>query len=579
MLKTAIFVALFSPTISFSFYLPEKCGELSSYCIFVSPSGAKSGSGEIDSPLYSLIDARNKARKFRELDSKANIYIYLREGEYNLSEPIVLGNEYDAGVGNTEWTAFPGEDVILSGTEKLQKQINFNDSGVYKIGVASRIVPRELYFNDQKLIRARWPNYPKKSVIKNWYEKNITPTNTDSWDRKIAIDNNNLPSIKDYKNIELHLDREFSKNILKITKVDTYNDISYFFFDDGNTKNAFDQKFPRKWNQQSFYLEGSIELLDSADEWFFDEVTKEIYVFLESEPCKKLNNCNYHFPAIKSIFKIVGFSGKPFNNVVISNIKFKHVGLSGAVNGYVPSQAGVYFIDNGAKKIVPGVIDLTYVDGVKIENCVFDGIGTHAIVANKGVANLTIINNNIINASSGGVYVDTHLVANPTEHDAIKNIIVKNNTIKKIGLIYDDSVAIFSGYAFNVKIQDNIIEDVPYSAISVGWGWTSELTALGSNLISGNFIKGGMKNLTDGGGIYLLSRQDNTIVENNYISLSPGYQTSDFDFVAGIYLDKGVAGVVVKNNFVEIFGGSKKSRHIKYFNQIGNIKNVFLENK
>ena len=579
MIKLVFFVAIFFSTASLSFNSLDVCGKKSSYCIFVSPDGLRSGSGEMGYPLNSLVEARNKARKIRISDAKANIYIYLRGGEYNLNEPLVLGNEYDAGVGSTEWTAFPGEHVILSGAAKLKKIFNFYGPGVYKVGVASGPIPRELYFESKKLIRARWPNYPQKSVIKYWYGEEKSPLNTDNGGRKITIDNKNLPILSDFKGVELYLEREFSRNILKINNFNKYKSVSYIFFSNEDEKIIFDQKFPRKWSQQSFHLEGSIEFLDNKNEWFIDNVTKEVYVFLENEPCGRLGECEYHLPAIQSIFRIVGFSGKPFKNIIISNINFRYSGRSDAAESYIPSQAGVYFIKNGEKKIVPGVIDLTYVDDMEIKDCVFDNIGTHAVVANKGVSNLMVSNNYINNSSAGGIYLDTNLMANPAEQDVVKNLVIKSNIIKKIGLVYDDSVAIFSGYASNVKIYDNIIEDIPYSAISIGWGWTDELTALGNNSIRNNFIRGGMGNLTDGGGIYLLSRQDNTIIENNYISLSPASQSSDFDFVAGIYLDKGVSGVVVKNNFVEIFGGNKKSRHLKYFDQIGNIGNIFTENK
>ena len=126
------------------------------------------------------------------------------------------------------------------------------------------------------------------------------------------------------------------------------------------------------------------------------------------------------------------------------------------------------------------------------------------------------------------------------------------NTISDVGAEYAGSVAIWAGYVRGTTIGWNRISDVPYSAISVGWGWgrrDQPGNPAGHNLIVDNRIDDYLLRLPDGGGVYLLGKQPGTIVEGNVISKQhhPG---------AGLYLDDGSHGETVRGNAVWDTGGA-----------------------
>ena len=90
----------------------------------------------------------------------------------------------------------------------------------------------------------------------------------------------------------------------------------------------------------------------------------------------------------------------------------------------------------------------------------------------------------------------------------------------------------FAGYTEGTVIARNEMYNLPYSAISMGWGW-GETDAGGggyesvniydtptparNNLVEGNHIHDIMLRLLDGGGVYMLGRQPGTVIRDNRI--------------------------------------------------------------
>ena len=92
---------------------------------------------------------------------------------------------------------------------------------------------------------------------------------------------------------------------------------------------------------------------------------------------------------------------------------------------------------------------------------------------------------------------------------------------------------------------------MPYTAVSVGWGWTVETTPLKDNLIRRNRVHNVMRLLSDGGGIYTLSKQPGTIIAENYIfDIVRSEWAGEFP-ISAIYLDEGSSLITLTNNVIE----------------------------
>jgi hypothetical protein len=133
-----------------------------------------------------------------------------------------------------------------------------------------------------------------------------------------------------------------------------------------------------------------------------------------------------------------------------------------------------------------------------------------------------------------------------------------DNTIRDIGCVYAGGVGICVGYVRETRVLHNTLTDLPYTAISFGWGWgcnggelrgqyyTDEdgVFLFCNNEISYNYISNIMNVLFDGGGIYTLGRNDGTVLTGNYIE----YVNNDY---GAIYLDDGSVGFEVYDNVVK----------------------------
>ncbi|MCD9023507.1 right-handed parallel beta-helix repeat-containing protein [Cohnella silvisoli] len=147
-----------------------------------------------------------------------------------------------------------------------------------------------------------------------------------------------------------------------------------------------------------------------------------------------------------------------------------------------------------------------------------------------------------------GVYTET----DPTVK-LVKNNTLSNNYITQIAQEYHDAVGIMALYTDSSNITHNEITNVPYSGISMGWGWGAPdaggsrgwatATVAQNNTIQYNYVHDFMKTLNDGGGIYTLSSQANSTINNNYVR-------DDHNQYGALYLDNGSSNFNVNHNVV-----------------------------
>jgi hypothetical protein len=145
------------------------------------------------------------------------------------------------------------------------------------------------------------------------------------------------------------------------------------------------------------------------------------------------------------------------------------------------------------------------------------------------------------------------------ERWVVRDNAVRNCLIHDCCVEYRGGVGIFVGYTQRTTLAHNEIHDLPYSGISVGWGWGEEdagggayavqgpfytqPTACRENRITNNHIHHVLRELHDGGAIYMLGNQPGTIIAANHIHDNHGIP-------GGIYLDEGSGFIEITNNLV-----------------------------
>ena len=170
-----------------------------------------------------------------------------------------------------------------------------------------------------------------------------------------------------------------------------------------------------------------------------------------------------------------------------------------------------------------------------IEGCIFRDIGGNGIQLGK----------------FSDANVETHLPYNPVdERNICLRETISNNFISNCANEDWGCVGISAGYARQIKIEHNEISNLPYTGISIGWGWTKMPSALRDNLVFANRVHDVGKRLGDLGGIYLLSAQPGTVVaQNSVFDIKPGKFVPDPNHWFYLYADEGSSFETFRDNW------------------------------
>lgn len=160
------------------------------------------------------------------------------------------------------------------------------------------------------------------------------------------------------------------------------------------------------------------------------------------------------------------------------------------------------------------------------------------------------------------------------------DIVVSNNRIYNAGIVNRGGSVIRVG-GNNFKVEKNEIRC--YSYIAINAGLTREYSAakvtgiIKDNIIDNNENLGKAdKQLTDGGGIYVLTHTDGVVVENNIVR-NIGYDGCE---LWGIYLDDGAYNCTVRRNLVYNMWPGQYAMTARYVDECeySCMNNVFEDN-
>ena len=131
-----------------------------------------------------------------------------------------------------------------------------------------------------------------------------------------------------------------------------------------------------------------------------------------------------------------------------------------------------------------------------------------------------------------------------------RNGLISNNLITECGNEDWGSVGILAGCVRELTIEHNELRELPYTGISLGWGWTKLVGAMRNNTVRANYIHHYVKHMYDVAAVYTLSAQPGTaIVENRADSIySPPY-VHDPKHWFYYYTDEGSSFMRIENNW------------------------------
>ena len=454
-----------------------------------------------DNAFKTLVKVKEEVRAINS-NMDQNIIINLREGVYILDTTFTLTAE-DCGTNGYHiiYQAYNCEKPMISGGRNITAwELHDSENDIYKAYVESSVNARQLYVNNERGIRARSIDAQGWAENGDGYE---CPSEIASWENIHHVE------VVSYKHWKCHRGPiAFVSGTHAVMAQPYWN----------NVHNQYDA--PPVW------IENAYELLDSEGEWYLDFSTDTIYY--KPKAGENIYQSEIIYPKVEVLLDCDQLNNVQFNGITFAYSAWNSPNSS---NGFACLQAEAWFVDMTLEQIT-GNIKLSHCSNIQFNSCTFEHIGTTALQLFDGCKDFIIYNNTFTDISGSAISVGNIFNPYSSEEDLLQNNLIENNLISDVANEYKGCVGIFVAYAENAKIKHNEIRNLPYSGISVGWGWSNTATVAQNNEISYNLLDSVVTTLEDGGAIYTLSAQAGTEIHDNYIK-------DQINYYGALYPDEG----------------------------------------
>lgn len=513
--------------------------------LFVSPTGK--GSAFTKANPGSLFSVRNKIKTINK-SMTGDIVVSLRGGTYYLDSTFFLRT---ADGGSNEFSviyrAASGEQPHLSGG-RLVTGWTTAGKGIYKAAYSGPGF-RQLYVNSQRAVRAREPNMTNPH--------NFGPhLRIDSLDRngkRISVVANEIRKWNGLREVEMIVRHHWDHAVYRIDRFETSGGDTWVYFrEPENSREDWKSTCCPGWDAgQLYHYENSIDLLDVPGEWFLDREAKQVYYY--PLPGENMQTAEVVAPVLNSVLQIDGGSYLRFNGLV-----FEHTNWDMPDEARIGIQSGTR--EGWSESPIRGGILVSRAHNLRFTGNIVRFFGGVGIEFSHSTHNNIIEGNLITDIAGNGIQAYINMDRAPKGNIPLdqqcRNDSIIDNYITRCGLDYTGACGINATFVNSYVIEHNEAWDVPYSAISIGWGWTDKPTILGNNMVRYNNLHHFGQYQDDGAAIYSLSSSPGSQYSYNYVhdgvedEWTEKYAWEPTPILAGLYLDNGSASVMLEKNVV-----------------------------
>ena len=563
--------------------------------IYASPDGL--------SPHEALREAR-EMRRLHKVGASDTLYIHLAGGTYYLGETLFVRPE-DSGTPSSPTVIIGAENgkSVLSGGVPLEMKGDDDDQPEYYYSYSlirrKPIFVRQLWKGDEKV--------PHSSLVPLDSMINIIDFRKD--EREVWIPLATFqPFLKgdvvaELRNLEMILHQRWAIAILRVKDFAIEGDIVKLSFEEPESRLEFEHPWPQPvvnedrgdgvLRTSSFNLLGGVCFLKPGT-WFLDNGSG-VLMYRPTEIEQNLSNSSFTAPVLQTIVEVNGSLERPVHDIIFRNISFQHAAWNRpSFKGHVTLQGGMYLLD-AYKLQIPGLPEKEYLENqawierpeaavsvrggqrINFEGCEFTHLGATGLdyvwADSACVVKSCHFHDIGGTALALGAFPDrgfeTHVPFRPVNmRELCSDFLIADNLIEDVTNEDWGCVGIGAGYVADCIIEHNIVRDVNYSGICVGWGWTPLDSGMKNNHIRSNKVYRFAKMLYDAGGIYTLSYMPGSTIEDNIIDeiYPPKYATNLRGFY--IYLDEATDGVTIRNNWCpeERFGDNRPGPDVHWIN-------------
>lgn len=558
----------------------------------VSPIGDDAASGTVDHPFRTLERAQ---RAVRVVNREHNVVVELLDGTYRI-EHTLLFRAPDGGQNEhtVAWTAAPHAHPVINGGIAIQGwHLWDRERDIYVADVPRGMDSRQLWINERLV--------PMASVELKRSDWNFTQHGMEL--RAGAA--SPLKNLQHASRLELRATGFFTERISPVERVDGDDLVMRQPAWNNNLWGYDTVEKPFHPELSHLYLTNALELISQPGQWYLDPVHGKLYV--RPPAGVDINSADIELPRLDVLVSISGTLDEPAHDLSFKGIRFSYSSWLGPSSdqGYADQQSGTFLTGNAAAypanaiatcaqgctafesmrnqwQQMPAAIQVSAAERITFEDDVFAHLGQYALgigndadamLSGVGLAagDITIAANVFTDLAggailAGGVRHDAHHPSDPRQTN--RQLIVRSNRIFDVSEDYLDNTAILSTYDLGAAILHNEIEDVPYDAIDIGFGWGIQDAGGNPNykfrmhgyewkqnpiyqtptthrdvIVASNLIRRPKSFFHDGGAIYNLSASPGTLITENYI-------TENHSMI-GIYLDEGSRYIMVRRNVVQ----------------------------
>ena len=389
--------------------------------------------------------------------------IYLREGVYHLTSPIVITSSQGNENHSLTISSYPGEKAVISGGTVLQTKWKRYRGGIMKSKIQGSEEIDMLFGDGRLLTMARFPNYDSTAV-----RFHGTSADATSPER-----------VKGWKNPE--------GGFLHAMHRDDWGDFHYRITgkdNDGNLEleGGHQNNRPMGIHKDNRMVENIFEELDAPGEWYFDKTSKTLYYY--PLPGEDPDRMTFEAARLKNLVSLKGSKDDPVRNVTLSGLAFRHAART-FMEEYEPLLRSDWTIYRGGAIFLEGTedchikgCDITDVGGngvffskfnrrSSVEGCLLTRIGASAVCF---VGDPSCVRSPSFRYEKFVPWEDMDFAKGPKGDNFPTECLVRDNLIHEIGLFEKQITGVEISMSFRITVSHNSIYDTPRAGINISEG-------------------------------------------------------------------------------------------------------------
>jgi len=393
---------------------------------------------------------------------------------------------------------------------------------------------RGLYVDDRIAIRARAPNITQTATRGPYFKTLDSPIQSLGYRVQWA----DVEPLGDLTGAEMVVMPHWYQNRFFIKSVQRAGEDALLSFDSPMLTRAF-VKIRDFYINNSYHFEGKASFLDAPGEWFLDEQTQVVYYIPEGK--RSLAESEMVAGRLKTVIQVAGTAEEPVRHVALEGLAVAHTDWYPFTdNMLVATQAlqpQPLSVPTGHRRPPPGAINIRYADHIVVRDCRVFAVSANGVQFERRVKHSRIEGCTITQVGGNAINLDAFAQIDPPTEDKTEQNVVCDNRLTHFGRIYNGA-GILASFVADTVIEHNEIADGPYIGIQLGNQSLRRSDAgMRGNVIRANLIRRVMRLHDDGGAIYTLGPQSDSVITGNYIDDIRKGPWAGSKPLAGIYFD------------------------------------------